>query len=105
MRQIGLAAPPDPAPKVMVCYLGEMAKVAAVNLVERLRRADIAALLAFGDRSLKAQLKSADRARAAYAVILGEEEIKAGLATVRDLARAQQEQIPLDNVLAWLVAA
>ena len=105
MRQVGLAAPPDPAPRVMVCYLGEAAKVAAVKLVERLRQADVAALLSFGDRSLKAQLKSADRARAAYAVILGEEEIKAGLATVRDLARAQQEQIPLDNVLAWLVAA
>lgn len=105
MRQIGLPAPPDPMPRVMVCYLGETAKVAAVKLVESLRRADIGALLAFGDRSLKAQLKSAHRAQAAFAVILGEEEIKAGLATVRDMAQGRQEQIPLDNVLAWLVAA
>jgi histidyl-tRNA synthetase len=105
MQQIGLSAPPDPAPRAMVCYLGEVAKVRAVQLVEALRRADVGALLAFGDRSLKAQLKSANRAGVTYAVILGEEEIKAGLATVRDMAHGQQDQVPLDGMLAWLRAA
>lgn len=105
MQQIGLSAPPDPTPRVMVCYLGEAAKVAAVQLAETLRRAETGALLAFGDRSLKAQLKSANRAEATFAVILGEEEIKAGLATVRDMAHGRQEQVPLDGILAWLRAA
>jgi histidyl-tRNA synthetase len=89
----------------MVCYLGESAKVRAVQLVETLRRAGIPALLAFGDRSLKAQLKSANRAEATYAVILGEEEIKAGLASVRDMAHGQQEPVSLDGLLEWLRTA
>jgi histidyl-tRNA synthetase len=105
MQQLGLPAPPEPAPRVMVCYLGEPAKLAAVQLVEALRRAEIGATLAFGDRSLKAQLKSANRAEASYAVILGEEEIKTGLAAVRDMVRGQQEQVALDKLMGWLKAA
>jgi histidyl-tRNA synthetase len=102
MQQIALPVPPEPAPRVMVCYLGEQAKLSAVRLVDDLRRADIGAWLAFGDRSLKAQLKSANRVDALYAVILGEEEIKANLASVRDMAAGQQEQVSLDSVMEWL---
>ena len=104
MQQIGLPAPPEPAPRVMVCYLGEEAKVAAVRLVENLRRAGIGALLAFGDRSLKAQLKSANRAEAWYAIILGDAEIKAGRAVVRNMARSEQEQVSLDRLIEWMNA-
>jgi histidyl-tRNA synthetase len=102
MQQIGLPAPEEPAPGVMVAYLGETAKLAALRLVEELRAADVGALLAFGDRSLKAQLKSADKAGVAYAVILGEEELKAGRAQVREMASSQQTEVPLEAVVGWL---
>jgi histidyl-tRNA synthetase len=102
MQQIGLPAPQDPAPGVMVAYLGETAKLAALRLVEELRAADVGALLAFGDRSLKAQLKSADKAGVAYAVILGEEELKAGRALVREMAGSQQTEVPLEAIVGWL---
>jgi histidyl-tRNA synthetase len=102
MQQIGLPAPQDPAPGVMVAYLGETAKLAALRLVEELRAADVGALLAFGDRSLKAQLKSADKAGVAYAVILGEEELKAGRALVREMASSQQTEVPLEAIVGWL---
>jgi histidyl-tRNA synthetase len=102
MQQIGLPAPQDPAPGVMVAYLGETAKLAALRLVEELRAADVGALLAFGDRSLKAQLKSADKAGVAYAVILGEEELKAGRALVREMASSQQTEVPLEAIVGWV---
>jgi histidyl-tRNA synthetase len=102
MQQIGLPAPEDPSPGVMVAYLGETAKLAALRLVEELRAADVGALLAFGDRSLKAQLKSADKAGVAYAVILGEEELKAGRALVREMASSQQTEVPLEAIVRWL---
>jgi histidyl-tRNA synthetase len=102
MQQIGLDVPEQPRPDVLIAYLGEPAKLAAVDLVEKLRGADISALLAFGDRSLKSQLKSADRAEAAYVLILGEEELKAGQITVRDMASSQQQQVPLDTTTVWL---
>jgi histidyl-tRNA synthetase len=102
MQQIGLPAPEDPSPGVMVACLGDKAKLAALRLVEELRAADVGALLAFGDRSLKAQLKSADKAGVAYAVILGEEELNAGRAVVREMANSQQTEVPLEAIVGWL---
>ncbi len=102
MQEIGLQVPPLPAPSVLVAYRGEAAKLVAVGLVESLRRAGIATLLAFGDRSLKSQLKSANRAEVAYAVILGEAEIAAGQAAVRDMQESQQFDLPLADLVAWL---
>ena len=58
----------------------------------------------FGDRSAKAQFKAADRAGARYAVIIGEDELAAGTATVRSLADTVQEQVPLAAVVAHLAA-
>jgi histidyl-tRNA synthetase len=104
MQQIGLRVPELPKPAVLIAYLGEPAKLEAIGLVEKLHGAGISALLAFGDRSLKSQLKSADRAETSYAIILGEEELRARQATVRDMASSQQEQVPLDDIIHWLQA-
>ena len=102
MQQLGLEVPEEPGPAVLIAYRGKSAKLAAIRLAEELRAADFRALLAFGDRSLKAQLKSANRAGAPYAIILGEEELRTSLATVRDMVRAQQVEVPLDELLDWL---
>jgi histidyl-tRNA synthetase len=102
MQQLGLAVPGEPKPDVMIAYLGEPAKLAAIRLVEELRDADIGVLLAFGDRSLKSQLKSADRAGVSHTVILGEEELKVGRAAVREMATSQQVEVSLDDLAQWL---
>jgi histidyl-tRNA synthetase len=102
MQQIGLPVPEEPRPEVMVAYLGEPAKLIAVSLVEELCDADVRAALAFGDRSLKSQLKSADRIKAPYTIILGEEELKAGRAAIREMASSQQVEVGLDRVVQWL---
>jgi histidyl-tRNA synthetase len=102
MQQIGLEVPDEPGPLVTVAYLGESAKLTAIRLVEDLRDSHIGALLAFGDRSLKAQLKSAHRAGVSFAVILGEEELKAGRAAVRDMTSSQQIEVPLNTLVEWL---
>ena len=87
LKQQGIQPPPLPAPRVQVSPLGEAARVPALQLVRRLRNAGIAALLAFGNRSLKAQLKAADRAGIAYTLILGEQELAAG-AVLAQIGRA-----------------
>jgi histidyl-tRNA synthetase len=102
MQQIGLDVPEEPKPDVMLVYLGEPAKLAAARLVEKLRDLEISALLAFGDRSLKSQLKSANRVGASYTIILGEEELKAAKAAVREMASSQQVEVPLDALADWL---
>ena len=103
MRHLGIEPPPEPLPKVTVSYLGDAAKPVALQLVETLRQENIGALLTPGDRSLKAQLKAANRVKAAFAVILGHDEVESGQATVRDMTDSQQENVDLDKLAGWLI--
>lgn len=94
--------PPLPAPRVQVLPLGEPARVAGLRLVRDLREAGIGALIAFGGRSLKAQLKGADKVGAAYALIMGDQELAQRVVIARDLVSSQQTMVPLSEVSDWL---
>ena len=89
--------PPPPARPVAVVPVGEAAQTEALRLTDRLRRRGIAADLAFRG-SLKRRMSRADRIRARAAVLLGEDELAAGAATVRDLDSGEQERIALSEL-------
>jgi histidyl-tRNA synthetase len=57
----------------------------ALAITDELRRAGIGAASSFGGRSMKAQMKVADRSGALLAVLVGSDEIAAGEVTIRDL--------------------
>ena len=69
---------------------------AARDLVTELRRAGIAADRAFDGRSMKSQMKSADRSGAALVCIVGDDELAAGTVAVREL-RGDQTQSTIDR--------
>jgi len=102
LKEQEIEAPPLPAPQVSVAYLGQETKVAAIRLLDQLRQAGIGAMMAFGDRSLKAQLRQAGKQGTVYALIIGEDELAAGEATIRDMAQRSQEKIALDEIVGWL---
>jgi histidyl-tRNA synthetase len=89
------AALPHP-PHAFVIDLtgGEQAR----DLVDELRRAGLTALRAYDGRSLKSQLKQADRSGARYAVMIGAEELAAGVVTVRPLREAGGEKTEQETV-------
>src|ERR671914_748121 len=84
---------------VYVVAIGEAAQPEALRLCTALRRAGIGADLDLMGRSMKGQMKDADRSGARWAAILGEEEMAAREATVRDLESGEQERMPLDQVV------
>jgi histidyl-tRNA synthetase len=102
LKQQGIAPPRLPAPTVQVSPLGDAARVRAARLAHALRMAGIGAQLGFGGRSLKAQLRTADKAGLRYVLILGEDEIAAGEVMVRDLRGGEQLRMPEDAVAPWL---
>ncbi len=102
LKQQKIAPPPLPAPVVQVSPLGEAGRVPALKLVRDLRLAGIGALLAFGGRSLKAQLKAADKAGVAYTLILGDAELAQGVVVARDMANSEQATVPSSDVVEWL---
>ncbi len=104
LKQQEVQPPPLPAPRVQVSPLGEQARVSAIKLVRQLREAEIDALLAFGGRSLKSQLKGADKAHIDYTLILGEQELAQGTVLVREMATSQQTSVKSEEVLDWLRA-
>jgi histidyl-tRNA synthetase len=94
-----------PAARSVACFvvaIGGEAAAVATRVVEHLRTAGIPAETAYEERPLKAQLKMADRSGAAYAVILGEREVAAGVATMRRLSDGEQDEVPIDDVVNWL---
>jgi len=69
----------------------------ARDLTFALRRAGISADRAFDGRSMKAQMKAADRSGASFVLIVGEDEVAAGTVTLRDL-RGEGGQTAVDRV-------
>jgi histidyl-tRNA synthetase len=102
LRHLGLTPPAEPRPKVTVSYLGETGKLAALKLVNTLHGQGLAAQLTPGDRSLKAQLKTANRINADFALILGDDEVAQQEATVRNMSDSQQFRLKLADIPAWL---
>jgi histidyl-tRNA synthetase len=65
---------------------------AATVLVDRLRSAGFATGRAYDGRSMKAQMKVADKSGARFALLLGPKELAAGEVTIRDLRTQDLEQ-------------
>ena len=63
-----------------------------------LRQAGVRTEADYQGRSLKSQFKQADKLHATYCVVLGPEEVAAGVATVRDMATHDQVQVPMDGL-------
>jgi histidyl-tRNA synthetase len=73
---------------------------AARDLTHELRDAGLRTDRAFDGRSMKAQMKAAGRSGSRVAVIVGDQELADGTATVRDLAHGEQQAVPRDQVAA-----
>jgi len=82
-----------PAAQVFIAHLGDEAKLEAVKLASTLRRDGIAAIMATGDRSLKGQLRQADSIGSSYVAIIGEDEVKGGALTLRNMATGEQRTV------------
>jgi histidyl-tRNA synthetase len=102
LEALGVALPVEPVRPVFIATMSEATRDAGLRLLPRLRDAGIAADMDYLGRSLKAQLKHAGRLNARYVLILGEDELAAGTATLRDMDAAAQEPVPLDQVISRL---
>lgn len=91
---------PDPANRVfaMLVLLGEQAQQVGFGLLSELRRQGFSVSADLLGRSLKAQLKAADRLGARYALLLGEDELNRGIMIVRDLKLGEQSEVPLQGI-------
>lgn len=104
MQVQGIEPPPLPRPPVFVAALGKKARTTAIDLTFALREAGIGVWMAFEQRGLRSQLREANKRRARHVVILGQDEVRFGQATVRDMMRGEQESVPMQELVEWLRA-
>jgi histidyl-tRNA synthetase len=100
------AAPAEaPLTGVYVATVGEVGIELAMTLTQRLRRRGLCAALDLEGRSLKGQMRQANKDRFRYSLILGSEELSRGQVTLKDMLSGAQQEIPLaeaDDRLASL---
>ncbi len=104
LKEQGIEPPQPDAPTVMVAHFGGVTKTAAVKLAFQLRQAGIGTRLAFARtrRSLKSQMREANKHAIHTVIILGESEVEEGMAAVRPLDGGEQVRIPLAKLVEWL---
>jgi len=87
-----------------IATVGERAANEAFSVLHELRREGVKAEMDFEGRSLKAQMRSADRKQARYAAILGEDELDRGMITLRQMDSGEQTEVELDNICSFVKA-
>lgn len=104
MKEQGIVPPAAALPQVMVAHFGGASKLRAVELAFTLRDAGMATRLAFARerRSMKSQMREANRAGMRHVLILGDEEVANNQVTVRPLLGGEQVTVAADELVAWL---
>ncbi len=98
-RAEGLPVGEEPRVDAYLVPLGPDAKRRLVALAGELRAAGVRTDLAYGDRGVKGAMKGADRSGARVAVLVGDRDLAAGVAQVKDLGDTSQEAVPFDALV------
>jgi histidyl-tRNA synthetase len=93
-----------PGPELFVVWVGERARDWAFPVVHRLRQKGMAVEMEGETRSLKSQMRRADKLQALSVLIVGEDELANGRAMLRDMATKEQQEIGLNHIEAELLA-
>jgi histidyl-tRNA synthetase len=91
-------------PSYYVVWVGERARDWAFPLIHRLRQRGLSVEMESEVRSLKSQMRRADKIKAASVLIIGDDELAKGKVVLRNMASKEQDEIDLDSVEAELMA-
>lgn len=91
--------PIDKSIDIYLTTIGKKAKISCFELLEEFRKKGIKAEIDYQDRSVGGQMKSADRMNATYTVIIGENELESGKATVRNMKNGEEQEIKLESIV------
>ncbi len=93
---------PEQAGPLYLALLGEAARRHGLVLANTLRQAGLPVAMDYNARSLKAQMREANRLGARFTLILGEDELARGEATLRNMQDSAQESVQLDQLIEHL---
>jgi histidyl-tRNA synthetase len=96
---VAMTRPPvQPRTDLFIAALGSKAQKRAFGWLSILAAAGLRVEMDFDDRSLKSQMKRADRLGARRVLIVGQSELEKGAAVLRDMKTKDQQELALDQV-------
>ena len=101
IERLLLASPSENKPENIQIYivgLGDSVRATLITVAENLRKNNFKTSFDYLRRSMKAQMREANKLGARYAIILGEDELKDKSVIIKDLSTSDQEKIALDLV-------
>jgi len=99
MEAQGCAFPALPACDCYIGSIGEEQSVTALKLASTLRAEGFQVLVDTVGRSVKAQMKYANKIGAKFSMIIGEDELAKGQGLLKNMSTGEETQIPLDDSL------
>ncbi len=104
LEKQGLLPEKENSVDAFVVALGEAAQLEGFKLLNKLRNAGISALMDFAGRSMKAQMKQANKKNARFVLILGDDEVRDSVVTLKDMSNSEQRKIAIDEVINTISA-
>ncbi len=98
-EELGIKLADEKSVQVYIVSLGEAARKWAVQALPRLRDAGISSTMDYMGRSMKAQMKDANRENADYTLIVGDNELEAGVFTFRNMRESEEHSFTFDQIL------
>ncbi len=83
-----------------IAYVGEEAREKGFELLAKLRESGIRADISHEKKSLKAQMKLANRLNARFTLIIGEDELRQGVVKVRDMETGEEKLVKPEELLS-----
>lgn len=102
VEEEGIALPVKEDIDVYVAPLGDAAKEVCFKLTHALRQQGLIVETDYLSKSMKAQMKAADKNHARYTVIVGDDELANNVAVVRDMRNSTQENVPIEEVINYV---
>lgn len=99
MEANGVEIPKPSDCDVFIATMGEAAKLYGQKLLFNLRRNGIKCQIDDLQRNFKGQFKYADRLGAKYAVVIGDNELETGVATLKNMEKGEQSEVKFDDLI------
>ena len=97
--ELGIELDPGKSLDLYIVTMGGSAREWAVPVLQQVRGMGLSATMDYQGRSLKAQMKDANRAAANYTLIVGDHELARNRFTFRDMGASEEESLSLDEIL------
>ena len=100
MEAQGCEYPKEAQPDLFIAALGNKATLKAVELAKDMREEGFTCLYDLNGRSLRAQMKYADKLNAKYTMVIGDDEVDKGLAVMKNMQTGEETELALQTFVS-----